>query len=229
MLPADVDERLVTQLRDGATLLMRPIVPDDKAALRNGFEQMSPESRYHRFFAGIRALSESQLRYLTEIDYHNHFAWLAILPDLADVPAVGVARWVRSERDPQIAEAAVAVIDDFHNRGIGTALLAALAGSAVDRGVTRFIAFVQPDNGPMLRLLEELGAVPVTTERGVRTLAIPLPADASQVYQSTAGAILTATAAGLLQGRSRDGRGIEFIRRTGLPTEAKAQAEEPAT
>src|SRR5881275_1948671 len=62
------------RLRDGSTILIRPIEPDDKAALEEGLEHMSVDSRYKRFFAPVPRLTQQQLRYFTEVDHHDHEA-----------------------------------------------------------------------------------------------------------------------------------------------------------
>ncbi len=68
--------RTVT-LRDGARVTLRPITSDDKDRLREAFERLGEESRYRRFFSPMRTLSPATLRYLTEIDHHDHEALVA--------------------------------------------------------------------------------------------------------------------------------------------------------
>jgi len=67
-------EEVRTRLLDGTRVLVRPIRPDDKPLLREGFERLSNESRLRRFMAPITELDEEQLHYLTEVDFVNHFA-----------------------------------------------------------------------------------------------------------------------------------------------------------
>lgn len=145
-------------LRDGTRVRLRPIVSDDKERLLDGFARLSPESRYRRFMGAIDSLSEQQLRYLTEIDYVDHYAEVAIAVDEPGAPGIGVARYVRSREDPAIAEAAVAVVDDYHGRGVGTLLLDAIGAVALQNGITRFRAYVLQDNKPIRELLGNLGA-----------------------------------------------------------------------
>jgi hypothetical protein len=111
--PAHPREIVVT-LRDGARVTVRPIRPQDAAALRAGFERLSEQSRYRRFLSPMQDLSGSMLRYLTEVDHHDHEALIAVG---AEGTLVGVARSVRSHGDPQVAEAAVTVADDW--QGVG--------------------------------------------------------------------------------------------------------------
>ena len=156
-MPELPSEHLVT-LRDGSHALIRPIRPDDKAALADGLERLSPESRYRRFLRPVTSLNERELRYLTEVDYTNHFAWVAIDPDSPGQPGLGVARYVRDPKDPEVAEAAVAVLDDHQGFGLGTILLQFLVASAIANGIRTFRGWVLGDNVEMLRPLERIGA-----------------------------------------------------------------------
>ena len=96
-----VDEEFVRRrttevsLRDGTLVRIRPVVPDDKGHIVEGFRRLSPESRYRRFMAPLAELSEEQLRQLTEIDYDDHYALIALSVDEAVTPGMGVSRYVR--------------------------------------------------------------------------------------------------------------------------------------
>ena len=110
-----------TALRDGSRVDVRPARPDDRELLREGFERLSPESRYRRFLVPVTTISERWLTYLTNVDHHDHEALAALDPVTGR--GVGVARYVRSEHRRDVAEAAVVVADDWQGRGLGTLLL----------------------------------------------------------------------------------------------------------
>jgi RimJ/RimL family protein N-acetyltransferase len=112
-------------LRDGSEVAVRPIRATDKARLRAGFERLSAQSRQRRFLVAMPRLSPRLVRYLTEVDHHDHEALVAVGVD--DDEPIGVARYVRSEDDAQAAEVAVAVADHWHGRGVATELLRRLA------------------------------------------------------------------------------------------------------
>ena len=153
---------------------IRPIRPDDREALAEGIRRMSPESRYRRFFAPIASLSESQLTYLTEVDHHDHEALVAVEPGTER--GIGVARFVRSEDDPELAEFAVAVADDWHRRGVGSELLHRLADRAREEGIRRFSGSILEENRPMLELADELGDVQVRDRAaGAVEIEVELP------------------------------------------------------
>jgi GNAT superfamily N-acetyltransferase len=142
-----------TRLRDGATIVIRPIEPEDKDAIVSGFEKLSPESRYRRFFSPLDRLSNRDLAYLTEVDHHDHEALIA---HSENGEPLGVARYVRGA-DAQKAEVAVVVIDEWHGRGVATALLTRLVVRAREEGVRIFTATILTDNRDALGLMRQLG------------------------------------------------------------------------
>jgi GNAT superfamily N-acetyltransferase len=174
--PAPVTE---TTLADGSTIVLREVLPTDRRAIAEGFERLSPESRYRRFFTAMSRLSDSDLTYLTEVDHHDHEAVLAF--DSEGGP-VGVARYVRGERSEE-AEVAVAVVDDWQGRGAGTALLERLVQRARENGIERFVASVLEENDDALDLFRSLSPgdpSPRRTEPGQVELVIQLPRDGVQ-------------------------------------------------
>ncbi|HCF60019.1 MAG TPA: hypothetical protein DFS52_18750 [Myxococcales bacterium] len=145
------------QLRDGQRVLLRPILAEDREPLRDGFMRLSVGSRRLRFMSPLERLSDEQLRYLTEVDYRNHMAWVA-----ADASrprfGLGVARYVRLAEQLEVAEVAVAVVDSHHGLGLGSLLLCALERSAARNGIRRFRAWVHEENASVMRIARELGA-----------------------------------------------------------------------
>jgi RimJ/RimL family protein N-acetyltransferase/nucleotide-binding universal stress UspA family protein len=180
------------QLRDGSTVLIRPLEPDDRELLRSGFERLSDRSRYLRFQTPLAELSDEQLSYLTAVDHHDHEALVALALDSDD--AIGVARFVRVGDD--VAECAIVVADDWQNRGLGSALLERLVQRAHEEGVDRFTALVLAENTDALRLLERLGDTVRHSEGSQLELEIELP----ERPESSASLrlILAAAARGLL-------------------------------
>jgi GNAT superfamily N-acetyltransferase len=153
---------------------VRAIRPQDSQGLLEGFQRLSPESRYRRFLAPLAKLGRAQLRYLTEVDHHDHEALLAIDPETRN--GLGVARFVRSREDPAVAEVAVAVADDWQGRGLGTALLHDLAGRAREEGIRRFSASVLAENSAVIEMVFKLGDAQVTSRHdGVVELLLDLP------------------------------------------------------
>ncbi len=146
-------------LSDGARIELRPIRASDHDLLVAGFERLSARSRYQRFLAPMDDLPDAMVHYLTEVDHHDHEAVVAIDP--VSGRGVGVARFVRLEDRPYVAEAAVTVADDWQGRGVGTLLLAALAARAREEDVQTFTAVLLAANREMLEVLEHVARVRV--------------------------------------------------------------------
>ena len=146
------------RLGDGTKVRLRLLRPEDRAWLLAGFERLSPESRYLRFFSAMPHLPEKTLRRLLSVDGWNHLAIAAEAPtsDPAKAESYGVARFIRLHETPEIAEASVAVVDHMQHRGLGKLLLSVLAAAAKERGITRFRAEVLRTNEAMNALLREI-------------------------------------------------------------------------
>lgn len=189
-------------LTDGRPIVFRPLRPEDKETIRRGFEELSPESRYRRFFRRIDHLNEEQLRFLTELDFVNHFAWLAYLPEEPGFQGAGVARWIRVPGEPDVAEGAVTVIDSLHGKGIGTTLLWLAARSAIEKGIKAFRVVVQGENHPVLALLHGLGVKPDHWESGVAEIDVPLPVSPEDLAVTPTTLLLKAVAEGRFHGEA---------------------------
>jgi len=186
-------------LRDGGRIDIRPIRPEYREELADGVRRMSPESRYRRFFTPTDELGESELRYLTEVDHHEHEALVALEPDSGH--GIGVARFVRLPSDPEAAEIAVAVVDSWHRRGVASALLGRLTERAREEGIARFSAEILTENRPMLDLIHELGDVRITRrDPGAVEVEVDLPEEG---LGAALGHMLRATGRGLMSVRSR--------------------------
>jgi GNAT superfamily N-acetyltransferase len=164
-----------TRLRDGSAVTIRPVEPGDADRLREVWDGMSELSRRRRFLAPANEMSDEDLRYLVDVDHRRHEALLALDESGR---AVAVARFVRTPGDRTSAEVAVVVADDWHRRGLGTALLDRLTESARENGIEFYTAIVSSDNGIVLDALDRAGATRTgTTGEGEIELSIPLPAE----------------------------------------------------
>ena len=181
--------------RDGAELVIRPIQPYDKRLIAEGFERLSPESRYRRFFRPLDRLTERDLAYLTEIDHTDHEALAAIDPENGEL--VGVARYVRGA-EPQLAEVSVVVGDPWQRRGVATALLERLVERARDAQITHFVALVLDENVEAISLFEHRvpgRARPRRSASGHLELLIELP-EPGRLRDSTLARVLRVVAHG---------------------------------
>jgi RimJ/RimL family protein N-acetyltransferase len=156
--------------RKGYVVRVRPVEPDDRELMVEGFDRLSDRSRYLRFMAPTDHLSDTQLDYLSHIDYLNHFAWGVLDPDGTPV---AIGRFVRFRDEPDAADVALTVIDDHQGRGIGTLLIQSLALVARRRGIVSFHFDVLPSNEAMLAVLESMQATSKLAD-GIVHLVIPV-------------------------------------------------------
>jgi GNAT superfamily N-acetyltransferase len=162
-------------LRDGSHVRVRQGHSSDRDLLLRGFERLSPESRYRRFLAPMPELTEGMVRYLTEVDHHDHEAIIALDEETGE--GIGVARYVRDPDRPQAAEVAVTVIDDWQGRGLGTLLLDVVSARAREEGITTFTALMLATNEEMMDLLKRLDPVRIVDrETGTVEIETPIPA-----------------------------------------------------
>ena len=144
-LPLDADG-ITGELDDGTPFVIRPLRPTDGPGLEAAFAQMSPRSRYLRFFTVRERLGKELVSSLTDIDHDRHRAWVVADPTspsdvgTAEGRGFAVARLIVVEDDPKVAEASLAVMDDYQGRGFGRLLLELLIGTAQDVGI-EFIRF----------------------------------------------------------------------------------------
>ena len=153
-------------LRDGSAVLIRQVRSTDAALLADGFARLSAASRQMRFLGVKKELSAAELRYFTDVDHHDHEALGAL--DLAGGHGVGIARYIRDASDPQAAEIAVTIVDEWQGRGLGTLLLLQLTKRARQEGISRFNALVADGNEAVMALLRRTSSElrPVRREMG---------------------------------------------------------------
>jgi RimJ/RimL family protein N-acetyltransferase len=168
---------VIHTLHDGTRILLRPIEPGDKARLSIALGRLSRETIRRRFFAAKPSFSSGELRYLTEVDGHNHIALVALPADDPD-SIIAVARCVRLPDTPDTAEFAIVVGDRYQGRGLGSLLARELSGAARAAGIRRFAATMLGDNDAIRRLM---GTISTHLEldridHGVREVVVALAA-----------------------------------------------------
>lgn len=147
------DPRPFYSVLKGRKFLFRPIQPSDKEFLIEGYKELSPRSKYLRFFAIHNELSPEQLVFFTEVDGINHVAW-GILDVTGEnsVPA-GIGRFVRDKADTKIAEVAITIVDKYQQIGLGRILLVLLNLLGGNMGFEIFRYHVLVDNIGILKSL----------------------------------------------------------------------------
>jgi RimJ/RimL family protein N-acetyltransferase len=156
-------------LPDGATVVLRPIRPEDESELTALYARLSPQTAYQRFFTVMARLPPDSARILANVDYEKRMAIVAVAPGGR---LIAVARYDYDEAAKE-AEIALVVQDQWQGKGLGTILMTELLAYAATRGVRRFRAYVLAENRRMLDLLARTTQVlERRTERGISSLLL---------------------------------------------------------
>ncbi len=157
-------------VRDGSSVVIRPLASGDEAAIASWFSGLGVETRHARFLGPLDRLDRRMLSELARVDHVDREAIAAIAPDGT---TVGIARYIRIK--PSSAEVAVAVGDEWRGRGIASMLLERVTARARSAGIRQFIAICLAGNHTVIRLLSRLGATKIRPfDAGVVELRIDL-------------------------------------------------------
>jgi acetyl coenzyme A synthetase (ADP forming)-like protein len=183
-------------LRDGGSIHIRAIRPDDKRRLADHFSHLGSRSVYLRFFNAKKRLTDEELARFTEVDFVRRVALVATLRLGDDEQIIGVGRYdvLDGAGPPRRAEVAFAVADEHQGRGVGTVLLEHLLPLARAQGIDEFAADVLGENN---RMLQVFGSSGLAVTRAIRdgvfhvslaTEATPAFLEASRARDRTAAA-----------------------------------------
>lgn len=146
------------RLRDGRTVLLRPIKPEDEPLWLEMFQTFSQESVRYRFFQIIKDTPhETRIRY-TNIDYDREVAIVAELNEDGRRKLLGVAR-VSFEPDRKQGEIAFIVADPWQGLGLGTKLVDYAIEICKDMKVESLYAIMLGDNYRAISLMKKMGFV----------------------------------------------------------------------
>jgi ribosomal protein S18 acetylase RimI-like enzyme len=164
------------ELTDGTKVHVRPIVPEDEPLLHGAVAAMSERTVYFRFFSPLKRMPDALAHRLAVVDYNDRFALVATTRKPGSKERiVGVARYDRVP-NMEVAEIAVAVVDEFQRRGLGSALMTILGKVARDHGIKTFTLIVLPENQQMLGLLRKMGWIHrAKRSGGVYDISFELP------------------------------------------------------
>ncbi|PWD71379.1 bifunctional acetate--CoA ligase family protein/GNAT family N-acetyltransferase [Dickeya dianthicola] len=175
--PQELEETV--RLKDGASCLFRPILPEDEPLLACFIGKVTREDLYYRYFSEINEFTHEDLANMTQIDYDREMAFIAVRSGAEGEPEIiGVTRAI-ADPDNISAEFAVLVRSDLKGLGLGRKLLEKLIHYARAHGLVRLSGITMPTNQGMVTLAKKLGfAVDVQLEDGIVTLELPLDSSA---------------------------------------------------
>jgi GNAT superfamily N-acetyltransferase len=151
---------------------VRPLERGDREGLAAGVRRLSDQTRYLRFATAKPRLTNRELDFFLDVDHHRHEAIVAIDPTTGR--GVAVVRYIQVPGEPDVAEIAATVTDDWQGRGLGTALLVQLAGRARDEGYSAFRASVLASNHRSIAMLLAAGFAALPTVGFLREYELAL-------------------------------------------------------
>ncbi len=161
--PSGLEETIT--LRNGETVLLRPVRPEDEPAHEDFVQKVSAEDFRLRFFSPMRALPHTEMARFTQIDYEREMAFIAtrLMGDHGEPPHAETLGVVRAITDPDNlrAEFAVLVRTDMKGLGLGEALMRKIIDYCRQRGTREIVGDILRENQAMRTLASELGFQPV--------------------------------------------------------------------
>ena len=155
MEPSD---RLELELRDGSPVIVRPLIPEDRAELAEAYRRLSPEACYNRFWTHTgEVVGEKMLDRVLRQDPVYHVTW-TVLDPLRQFSPLGGASWWRTPESLTEAEISLIVLDDDQGRGIGTLLLAVMWLTAFRAGAETMVGYVLTENRQAASWMRACGA-----------------------------------------------------------------------
>ncbi len=147
-------------MKNGATVTLRPIRPEDEPIMVAFHETLSDRSVYLRYFYSLSLSSRvahDRLVRICFVDYDREMAIVAERRDAAGTHRIlGVGRLVKSHAKNE-GEVAVLVSDQCQHQGLGTELFRRVIQIARDEKLARVDAEILPDNLPMKKIARKLG------------------------------------------------------------------------
>ncbi|MEX2299381.1 MAG: bifunctional acetate--CoA ligase family protein/GNAT family N-acetyltransferase [Bryobacterales bacterium] len=147
-------------MKDGVTVTIRPIRPEDEPMMVKFHEGLSDQSVYLRYFRPIQLSERVRHERLTRICFIDYDREMALVAEHRD-PATGVAEISAVGRLIKLhgtneAEWAVVVSDRFQRHRLGEELVRRLVQVGRDEKLLRITAAILPSNYAMQRVCERL-------------------------------------------------------------------------
>ena len=164
-------------LKNGLTVTIRHLRPDDRERIATAFKLLDRQSVYMRLFSYRSELSEAALDRLMRVDPEREVALVVTTRAGADEIVIGSGRYIASGAaaagGERTAEVAFVVEEDYQGLGIAGRLLRHFTDIARGQGIVALEAEVLAENKSMLAVFARSG-LPMTTRRDGGTVHVRL-------------------------------------------------------
>lgn len=153
-------------LRNGLTVTIRALRPDDRERIAGAISELDRESIYTRLFTYRSELTEAGLDRIMKFDPDSEVALVVTHGSGADETVIASGRYivVGAGDGTRSAEVAFVVEEDYHGLGIAGRLLRHLADIARAQRIAAFEATVLAGNKAMLAVFARSG-MPMRTRK----------------------------------------------------------------
>ena len=145
----------ILRLRNGRSLMVRFVEPDDAEALQGYFRSLSVGSRYNRFLGAISELPQTELDHFTHVGEADRFSVIAVMTIDGIETIVGEARYAFDADDS--FEFGLSIDDRWQGQGVGSALLRNLQCRAAAFSAKRLFGDTLRSNDVMIGLARKSG------------------------------------------------------------------------
>jgi acetyltransferase len=143
------------ELKDGSTVNLRPIKPEDEPMWLELLASCSKESIYHRFRYDFYFDSHDVATQFCFIDYDREIAIVAEVEDEGQKKLIGVGRLI-ADPDVEVMEYAILITDKWQKKELGLILTEYCMEIAKIRDIKLLVAETTRDNKPMISVFRKL-------------------------------------------------------------------------
>lgn len=140
----------------GLVLHVRPVRPDDEAALAEFFTHVTPEDLRFRFLGGVKEVSHERLVAMTHVDHRLTENFLACVDGGKTIIATAI---LACDASLDKGEVAISVRADYKHKGVAWELLRHVARYAEAKGVKALESIESRENHEAIELEREQGFV----------------------------------------------------------------------
>ncbi|MBU1712438.1 MAG: GNAT family N-acetyltransferase [Proteobacteria bacterium] len=142
------------KLKSGKTVDFRPLLPSDEFAYRNFFYSLQEKTIYLRFFYKMKIFSHEVIqKQWASIDYRKNMSVIGLVQKGGHQEIIGIASYAMDE--PERAEVAFVVREDYQGKGVASFLLDILEKIARENNYKGFSATVLRENPTMIHIFKK--------------------------------------------------------------------------
>jgi acetyltransferase len=162
------------KLRDGRTVILRPIKPEDEPLWLEMFHNFSEESIHFRLFQTIiePVAHEFSARYCN-IDYDRELAIVVELEEEGKRKLLGVVR-LNIETNENEGELSFIVADQWQGQGLGSKMVDYMIEICKDKKLEKIHAVMLPDNYRAIKLFKDMGFTIESLDDGTQKAMLDL-------------------------------------------------------